>query len=372
MRPLLHAWLQERKARVQRLVHQVGSRASFGFLIALTAVAALLAVNLVASSSFAHEAIEWMADHRVIAAIGGGIYTLLLVRRLRLRLALEHARSWLRALPISSRSFAGMTALRTSMTVVAHVSLLSGIVVFGAIAADQSLASTLSPLLCGLLIGTILGAISPQSAAAQPSSERSRFILRVRRPERAASLDGLSKWPIAHALAWHRPENSRFLFIAAALSVPVGSSAVLGLAILATWSLASYLFALARAISEVAREAALWLRPTSVPFRSFAWAITRRVLVHQVIGLTLLGGIATAAGGTIRSAVYFCAMWLLIASMIAMINLRQRFFSMSSLVRSVVAAVVVLAAESRVRGWGGAVAIAVLFFHLREPSRVRT
>jgi len=83
-------------------------------------------------------------------------------------------------------------------------------------------------------------------------------------------------------------------------------------------------------------------------------------------------GVAIAAGGTIFSVIYFCSMWLAIASMIAMINVRQHFLSLPSLVRTVVAVALVLAAESRIRGWGAALAISVAVVHLRGPTRVRT
>ncbi|HVF18535.1 MAG TPA: hypothetical protein VNA21_16550, partial [Steroidobacteraceae bacterium] len=335
-------------------------------------VVGLTAIALVARSSMARQALQWMVQHPVIVSLAASIYTLLLVRRLRLRLALEYTRSWLRAAPISSRSFSAMAALRIASNVFMHLTVLSVLVVSVSLVVTQPVASTLLPLLCGVLIGVALGTLLPRPSVSQHSTENSRFLIRGRHVASRPSLDGLSMWPIAHALAWHRPENSRFLFIAAALSVPVGSSALLGLAILATWSLASYLFALARAVPDVAKEAALWLRPTSVPFGSFAWAITRRVLAHQLIAVTLLGGVAVAAGGTILSVLYFCAMWLLISAMIAMINVRQHFLALPPLLRTVIATGLVLAAESRVRGWGAGLAIVISFAHLRGPTRVRT
>jgi hypothetical protein len=368
MGPLFDAWLQTNKTRVRRLV---GPQTHLGLVIALIALIGLISIGLIARSSIAHQALAWIAQHRLIAALSAGVYTLFLVRRQRLHLTLEYTRSWLRAAPFPSRSFVAMTALRVALNVLVQATLVTVLVVSAAVLANQPSTATLWPLLCGLIAGAIVGAVWPESSAPRQSAN-SRFIFRVQHVAHAPSLDGLSRWPVAHALAWHRPENSRVLFIAAALSVPVGSSAVLGLVILATWSLASYLFALVRAISEVAREAALWLRPTSVAFHSFAWAITRRVLVHQLIGLSVLGSVAIVAGGTFLNVIYFCVLWLLVTAMIALINVRQQFVGMPSLLRTVTAVALVLAAESRPRGWGAVLAMLITIVHLRGSSRVRT
>ncbi|MFC4307838.1 hypothetical protein ACFPN2_01985 [Steroidobacter flavus] len=98
---------------------------------------------------------------------------------------------------------------------------------------------------------------------------------------------GLAGWPIAQVLSWSRPENSRYVLIAALLAVQGGSSAVAGLSVVAMYFVASYLAALVSAMTTVAKSAAIWLRATPITLMGFVWSVSRRAFAHQCIGVAL-------------------------------------------------------------------------------------
>jgi len=368
MRPLVRDWWLTRVTRLRR----AGLFTGRGLLISVFAVALAVAMLIALThSAYAVAAFRWASAHPVLVVIAATLYAALLVSRQRAHLRLAYSQSWLRATPLPGRAFASMQMLRISVSVVLHIALCGIVIVSSAHAADLPSQPILKTLLGGLLLGTGLGAIWPQ-AASNHASEDSRFISRVRTSSNTPSLCALSRWPVAKALAWHRPENSRFLFVIAALSVPVGSSALIGLAILATWSLVSYLVALMRAIPAVAREAALWLRPTVIPFTEFAWSIARRALWHQLVGTVVLASIFTALGAALIDTIYFAALWMSVVAMTAATSLRQQYLRLPSLSRNALALLLVVIAESRERGWGAMIALAWTVAHVRGPLRARS
>jgi len=365
MEPLLDAWWRARWAVVYRLPSE--SKLMFTALLIGGATIASFAAIALARAPSARAAFEWCANHRFLCASAAASYGLLFVLRRRANIRSEYAQSWLVATPIRASAFQQMMAMRIAASLMLQLAVVSVIV---ATVGDSAAMVTLLPVMAGLLLGGTVGAVWPitEHLDSRPASR----ILRHRRGEdHRPSLDGLSRWPIRSALAWHRPENSKFLFIVAALSVPAGSSAVLGLLILATWSVASYSFALVHSIPLVAKEAAVWLRPTTVAFGAFAWFIVRRALIHQCLGVFLLSIIAIQVGGALVEVMYFAVLWLLLFTMIAAISARQQFNRAPSLARVVGAAILVIAAESRLRGVGIAAGAAIILFHWIGSERAR-
>lgn len=369
--PLVRVWVLSMFARWHRMLsHARAHRLSSGAVV-LAALIGLAMLVGSAQSAPVLGALDWLSKNEILVGIAAALYALPFVIRHRTHLASEHAQSWLRATPLPSRAFRAAAGLRVALAVAAQIVVAGVLMIAATIAAGRSafdLTVTIGWLIGGLLLGSLIGAAWRLK---QPGCDReeSRFIPKARVHRSQPSLAGLARWPIAKALAWHRPENSRVLFIVAALSVPVGASALIGLAILATWTLGSYLVAVVRAVPVVANEAAGWLRPTTLPFASFAWAIGRRAFVHQFIGAVLFGGLFLMLGGSLAGVAYFSVLWLALTLMIGMIGLRQSYLALPANGRILLSVLVVLAAESRGRGWGLPLAALLTAVHTKGVNR---
>jgi hypothetical protein len=312
------------------------------------------------------------AQHALLAGLAAFVYALLFTIRHSAHLKSSYAQSWLRSTPVPPSSYrvaiAARLAVSAAATLIPAVASMAVLLASSGHAADAP--SVLGWLAGSFCVGTVAGACWRVPEHEREQAE-SRYVLSLRPRAAGPSLEGLARWPIAKALAWHRPEHARVLFIVAALSVPAGTSALLGMAILMIWSLGSYLAAVARAVPAVAREAASWLRPTMVPFGAFAWAILRRALIHQLIGTSVLCAILVAAGLRMSDAVYIGALWLTLSAMIGTIGLRQSFLALPSISRTLVSIGLALAAESRARGAGCVIASIVTLAHCGVWRRVR-
>src|SRR5690606_40858007 len=121
----------------------------------------------------------------------------------------------------------------------------------------------------------------------------------------------------------------------------------------------------------VAHEAALWLRPTVMPFRTFACAIARRAALHQLVGTTVLGGVFVVLGATWVAAAYFALLWLVLCAMSSAIGLRRSFLGLPSAARTLVSLGLALIAESRARGAGLLIATIVTLAHTGVWERER-
>lgn len=372
--PLLRVWSLSMSARWRRALSQTRAHPTLTVAVVLGAFAVVALLIGSARSPAVRDALDWLSKNEILVGIAATLYALPFVIRLRTHLMHEHAQSWLVATPLPPRAFRVAAALRVALAVIAQTIVASALWTAIAAAAGRPLRNHLPAiawLVGGLLIGSLVGAAWRLRKVAR-DREESRFIPKARPHTSRPSLAGLSRWPIAKALAWHRPENSRVLFIVAALSVPVGASALVGLAILAVWTLGSYLVAIMRAVPSVATEAAMWLRPTRLPFASFAWAVGQRAFVHQFIGTALLGAVFLMLGGTPTGVAYFAALWLALNIMIGMIGLRQSYLALPANGRIVLSVLVVLAAESRARGWGLPLAALLAAVHMKGANRGRT
>jgi hypothetical protein len=371
-RALRTVWKLSQAARWRRLRDQARTHAVLTTTLVTAAFAAAALLLMTARSPAIRDALSWLIQNLPLAGLSSALYALLFVARRRAHLRAEHADSWLLAAPIPRRAFVSIAVIRIGLAVSVHaLVLVAATMTFGLANhyAIGDLRLLVGAMLLGVVAGSILGAVWPVKQVAR--HEESRFVRKVRNRAMLPSLAGLSHWPIAKAIAWHRPENARVLFIVAALSVPVGTPALLGIAILAVWTLGSYLLAVVRAMPVVAREASIWLRPTMLPFGSFAWAIGARAFMHQAVGTVLLSVVFVSLGGGIADVMYFASLWLAATLMIGMIAIRQSYLSLPSFGRSLLSVLVVLVAESRARGWGLPVAALLAMAHMRGTSRGR-
>ena len=354
-------------ARWRRLWGEVRIHRAQSLAIVLAVVAAVFIIVSAARAPAARDAIAWATQNGFLVGLAASLNALLFVTRKRAHLRHERASSWLIATPISPRAFALWSALRIAVELVLQVAVsTAALLAFGLINDQpvQILWATAGALAFGVVVGAAVGTTWPLKRDAK-RNEESRFVRKARARSMKPSLAGLSHWPIAKAIAWHRPENSRVLFILAALSVPMGASALLGVAILAVWTLTSYLLALVRAVPAVAREASVWLRPTSLPFDAFARSIGTRALAHQACGTALLGSVFVLLGAHVGDVLYFSSLWLGVTAMIGMIAIRQSYLSLPAFGRTMFSVLVVLITESRVRGFGLPLAVVVTGFHMR-------
>jgi hypothetical protein len=193
------------------------------------------------------------------------------------------------------------------------------------------------------------------------------------RPTSAArslpSSAALSRWPIAQAFAWSRPENARLLLAAAILSVPLGAGILGGLFIIATWLAGSYLAALLIALTRVARYASEWLRSTPITFWAFAWPLARRVLFHQLCGTVVAVGILSMLGAPPSTAIYFGTIWMTLVVLVAALSLADCYRAQSPTVKTVLSMMAALVAEERAHGWGLSLAVALAALHLRIGAK---
>jgi len=355
-------------ARWRRLRVETQAHPALSLAIVFASVAAVFVVVSAAQASALRDAIAWATQNPFLVELAASLYALLFVTRKRSHLRHERASSWLMATPISPRAFSILSALRIAVDLVLLVAALTAALLAFGLTNDlpvQILWTAAGGVALGVFAGAAIGSIWPLKREAK-RSEESRFVRKARARAMKPSLAGLSHWPIAKAIAWHRPEHSRVLFILAALSVPMGASALLGIAILAVWTLASYLLAIVRAVPVVAREASVWLRPTALPFGSFARSIGIRALLHQACGTALLGSVFVLLGAHVGDVFYFSSLWLGITAMIGIIAIRQSYLSLPSFGRMLFSVLVVLITESRVRGFGLPLAVVVTGFHLRS------
>jgi hypothetical protein len=295
-----------------------------------------------------------------------------LIPRGRRPAAAARARSWLVATPRapSARGVAVLAAILASLVLrwLAAAVLVLLVSFNAAVALGQSL-TLLGLLIAGSAAGALLGGLLGSRGGGR-AREDSRY---TRRPKPNAlarpSAAGLSRWPVAQALAWARPENARLLLLAAILSVPGGTGPLAATGLLASWVVVSYLTALLMAVPQVARAASDWLRSTPITFWAFAWPLARRMLLHQLGGT--LGGVAVMLllGTAPLTAIYAGTVWLALVAVVTATSFADCYRARSPRVKITLSILAVLLAEQRAHGWGVALALLLTAFHLRGGIR---
>jgi hypothetical protein len=219
-------------------------------------------------------------------------------------------------------------------------------------------------------IGSIVGWWSARRSRAD-ALEGSRYVGAIKpRSATLPSSDALSGWPVAQVRAWGRPENLRILVLIPALfAVQAGSSAVHGLSVLAIWVLGGYLGGLLRAVWHTAKSASDWLRSTPIPFAQFAWAMTRRALLHQFVGTVVAAAVLISLGAPWASALYLSALWLAIVLLSYSIFVVDAYRSRPPLVRLVLSFATLAIVEAREHGWSIPLAALLAAWHLRAGAK---
>lgn len=350
-----------------RLSRAATARSSIGMLAAIATVAAVVGFSI-GGQGRAASALRWLLGVPVLVVCAAAWHAFSSTAARRRRLAAARARSWLAATPRSGHDSRASRALLAVLPLLGQWAAVSALALLTTVDTSVSAPQALrlgALLALGAAIGAAIAAALPLRAR-EPRHAGSRYASWLRRSAAAApSADALARWPIAQTLAWSRPENARVLLLAAIVSVPGGTGALTGLLILVAWALCAYLTSLLAATAQLARAAALWLRPTPIGFWTFAWPLVRRVLAHQAAGTVVAVAGLVASGQPPASAVHTGAVWLGVVALVAAVSVADGYRARMPGMKALLAALVTLLAEQRAHGFGLAFAAAVTVWHLR-------
>lgn len=370
--PVLAADLLASHAWCQRLFKDARKLAALLLAASLGVLLLVLAARQFSASLAA--AFAWLSTHELWAVALLVLYGLLQVSQLRIRAEQHHAQSWLVAatpapgLPVSALLWRTLWPWAAQLATVLALVALAG--------ARYLLAAELWLLAGWILIGGVLGACSGwwrggRQVAARPRYEDSRYVPRVRdhNPQHRPSLAALSRWPVARALAWYRPENARLFVFVVIASMPAGTSLQSGACALLIAFLLSYAGALARAVLETGNEAANWLQGTPTRFVAFAWPLMRRAVLHQLALSFAVAALLLPLGATLVGVAYLVALWLTLVLMSWCVWLQGCFVGQRPWLKTVGSIATTLGAEQVVRGAGIAGALLWTCWNLRRrPS----
>jgi len=347
------------------VIARLRRRGSIPEAMAIVASAALLLI-LVTLVDWAGNVVRLALDHSGAVISASGVYAASLIARRRRIPETTRAQSWLVATPLASRGpmrAIVLTLLPLGWRLAAAVLLATLLSLDHSVTAGQSL--QISALMAiGVAVGGPFGWWLSRRQGA-PVKLGSRYTPRSRPvAELMPSTAALSRWPIAQAIAWGRPENARVLLGAALLTIP-GGAGILGMVIIiGTGIVGSYLVSVFIAIPVVGRAALEWLRATPITFLGFSWPLVRRALVHQVIGTSIAVCAAAVLSASLSAAIYFGVMWLTLVVLVWAVCLADAYRAHSVATKAIVSTFAAVLAEERVRGLGVAIAIFVAAVHV--------
>ena len=285
-------WLSARN-RLQRVASRklglVGPPLAFILCASVLLWASRIAypVQLAAWLGFAEAHAGWVL---LLAALQSA--STVATRRRKLTTALSQ--SWIAATPRAVATLRSSIVAGTLWAALWQWALISLVLAADALGnADASAAWHLLQLIAvGFAGGTCGGWLIP-SKPRVTSVFGSRYVPRTKTApgERITpSLSGLSRWPVAQTFASAPPDVVRWPLMAAMLAVGAGSSIVAGLTVVGFWMIVLYMVTLLRTTLRVARQAAKWLRETSLPFTVFFTTIATRSFVHQIVAFMAITG----------------------------------------------------------------------------------
>jgi hypothetical protein len=261
------------------------------------------------------------ADIFTVTAV---VLTATILRRWR-RLAMDHHRGWLRALPgdLSPTARAALAPLPIWAGVVAVSALVALVANLPLSACALLLASTggyLASIVAVLMVVGWMrwGALGVGTRAAPPSQYA--VVRQVRRDWAARPrLASLGYWPVAQAGFWDRPKRRARSLILVLLAMPLGVSGAVVLAVACAWLVLLHLLNLLGAVIRVAFAASWWLAPTPVGVLRFTAAVSHRALGRQFItSAVAVAAIFAVAGAAVgRAALSGASGWLGIACLVS-------------------------------------------------------
>jgi hypothetical protein len=323
---------------------------------------------------FSRELIELLTRVGLVAGVLVAGHALLVVSASRRRLVERHRRGWLTAAPLPRSVVDRFIAICVLLRALGHLMVLTLLLCLIHVFAGTSLAHTSLPaiVIAGFIVGSLCGWLLPHRSG--NLREASRYAPRNADAGKGQrGVRALAHWPIAQVFAWQRPENARFVVVAVLFTVQGGTSIAGGLAVMGAWLTAIYLVSLLRAIAVSGRAAANWLRSTPLPFVTFAWSLTKRALLHQVIGVSLAAALGMVLGGPPGMILYMSGLWIAIVVCVSAVTLADSYRGQRSLLRLAVSAMGFAAIEMRAHGWAIPVALVMAgWYASRAVSRRET
>ena len=331
-------------------------------LVALVLAAALGLLMVVAVAvnfgAWLASSLVWMAAHHPWVAAAVALYAAMQVARRRLLAEQRHALSWLISAPRAAPTLSSALLWRTLWPLGLQLALVgSCVLVIGLL---HLTSAEVLLLMCWIVGGVAAGAVvgwwrgGARRAQAAERYQDSRYIGRARRHtlQDEPSTHALSGLPIARALAWHRPENTKVFLLVFMITLPLGTSAQTAACVAIVGLLMSYTGALARAVLQTASEAARWLQATPIRFLAFAWPIMRRAVAHQVVLSLIIALMLLPLGAEVAAVLYLALLWLTLVFMTWTIWLHGCFQSERALIKVVGSVAATLGMEQLARGWG--------------------
>jgi hypothetical protein len=335
------------------------------------ALSALAIVLLTLRSQFA-AVFAWLLAYRVLLAVASVAYAALAVTRQRRRAEIRYTQFWLAAAPVRQYSRALAILVVSMLPLASQLFAMCMALLTMGVAGGVDVASIGQAVLWiagGTAIGASIGWWLARRSRAD-ALEGSRYVGAVKaRNETIPSVAALSGWPLAQVRAWGRPDNLRILLMVAMLAVQAGSSAIVGLSVVAIWLLGGYLIGLLTAVLQTASMASRWLRSTPIPFAQFAWAVMRRALLYQVVGAAGAVVFMVILGSPVASALYVGALWLAIVVLSCSIGLAESYRARQPYVRLALSFAAFVAVEAREHGWSIPMAAVLAAWHLRAGAK---
>lgn len=313
-----------------------------------------------------------LVAYRMLLLVAVAAYAALGMSRQRRRAEVRYTQFWLAAAPVRqySRTLAVLVVslLPLASQLLGACVLLAAMGIAGDVA-SAAIAQSMLWIVGGATIGAAVGWWSARGSRAD-ALEGSRYVGAVKpRTATIPSFAALSGWPLAQVRAWGRPDNLRILLMVAMLAVQAGSSAAVGLSVVAIWLLGGYLAGLLTAVLQTATMASRWLRATPIPFAQFAWAITRRALLYQVVATAVATGLMVILGLPLLSALYAGALWLAIVLLACSIGLAESYRARPPFVSLALSFAAFVVVEARAHGWSIPLAAVLAAWHLRAGAK---
>lgn len=363
---LLAEWLA-----LRNLVTRARAHATKVVAAALATLGACAVFLLTLRSQFP-SAIAALLTYRVLTMLVIAAYAFFAVGNQRRRAEVRYTQFWLAAAPVRqySRALAILVVslLPLASQLVAVCALLGVVGIVGGVDA-----ATVGELMLWIGGATVIGAAAGWWSARRSRAdamEGSRYVRKVKeRTDTVPSPTALSGWPLAQVRAWGRPDNLRVLLMVAMLAVQAGSSALVGLSVVAIWLLGGYLAGLLAAVLQTAHHASRWLRSTPIPFAQFAWAVSRRALLYQAVLTAMAIGLMVVLGSPLLIALYIGALWLATVLLACSIGLAESYRARPPLMKMALSFAAVAVVEAREHGWSIPIAAALAAWHLRAGAK---
>jgi hypothetical protein len=316
---------------------------------------------------------DGLLEYRMLTSAAVALYAAFAVGGRRQRAEIRYTQFWLAAAPV--RQYSRTLAILVVTLIPLAIQLLAVGVLFAAMGIVGNVEATATgKAMLWVAVATAIGAAAGWWSARRSRAdamEGSRYV-GAAKPRNATvpSAAALSRWPLAQVRAWGRPENLRVLVLIPALfAVQAGSSALHGLSVIAIWIVGGYLGGLLTAVSQTARAAAIWLRSTPLPFAQFAWALTRKALLYQIVWTAIAAALLVSLGAPVPSALYASVLWLTIVLLSCSIAVADSYRSRPSHVRTVLSFATLAVVEVRAHGWSIPIAALLAAWHLRAGAK---